>query len=72
MPFNPKSLKNLRPRTPEYEEAKTPRRITLTPLGWEKLESLRKRLGYPSRSALIEGIAREELLIVPNLKYYKR
>ena len=52
----------------DYEEPKTDRKITITPLGWKKLESLRKRLGYRSRSALIEGIAREEFLVVHNLK----
>ncbi len=63
MPFNPKSLKNIHPRNPDYEESKVKKQIMITPKGWQKLEQLSQKLGYRSRSALIEAIAREELPI---------
>lgn len=65
MPVNPKSLKNLRPRSSEREQSKTKKQIMITPLGWENLEELSQDLGYRSRSALVEAIARGELKVCP-------
>ena len=65
MPVNPKSLKNLQPRSPDYEQPKKERRISLTQFGWENLEELSQELGYRSRSALVEAIARGELKVCP-------
>ncbi len=65
MPVNPKSLKNLHPRIPDYEQAKKERRISLTQYGWDNLQELSLELGYRSRSALVEAIARGELQILP-------
>ncbi len=47
----------------DYEESKVKKQIMITPKGWQKLEQLSQKLGYRSRSALIEAIAREELPI---------
>ncbi len=63
MAINPKSLKNLHPRIPDYEEPKTKKKIMITPKAWELLDELSIELGYRSRSALIEALARKEFLI---------
>ena len=47
----------------ESEQAKKERRISLTQYGWDNLQELSQELGYRSRSALVEAIARGELTV---------
>ena len=68
MPVNPKSLKNLRPRKSDYEEPKKDKTISITEFSWRNLEQLSQDLGYRSRSAFFEAIARGELKVSPKNK----
>ncbi len=65
MPVNPKSLKNLHPRKTDYEEPKKDKTISITEFSWKSLEELSQNLGYRSRSAFFEAIARGELKVCP-------
>ena len=64
----PKKLRMPRERgvPADRDEIKLRRGVMVTPTAWSGLTALAKKLGYKSRSDLIEAIGREELLISPD------
>jgi hypothetical protein len=61
----PKKLKVPRERgiPADRDEMKLRRGMMVTPTAWNGLSELAKKLGYKSRSDLIEAIGREELTL---------
>ncbi len=49
----------------DRDELKERHALMLTPSAWENLGKLTEKLGYKSKSDLIEAIAREEIEIIP-------
>lgn len=59
----PKSLDNLRPRSPDYPEPKRDRGVTVTATGWDGARQAAQAIGITSISALLEKIGRGEVSI---------
>ena len=60
---NPKSLKNLKPRSAHYDEPKRDRRLTVTESGWLGCKDVAASLGLSGVSEILEKLGRSELKI---------
>lgn len=60
---NPETLKNLKPRSPIYDELKRDRRLTVTETGWAGCKEVAEILGLSGVSEILEKLGRDELTI---------
>lgn len=60
---NPETLKNLKPRSPLYDEPKRDRRLTVTEAGWTGCKAAAEVLGLSGVSEILEKLGRDELKI---------
>ena len=60
MAVNPRSLENLRKdgRTPDYDEPKKKRELTVTDTGWDSAKQVIKAAGFTSVSQFLEELGR--------------
>lgn len=66
MAINPKSLANLRNdgRTPDYDEPKKKRELTVTDTGWNSAKEIIKTAGFSSVSQFLEELGRGNAAII--------
>jgi hypothetical protein len=62
--MNPKSLRNLQPRQPLYDEPKSNHGISVTATGWAGTQDAAKAIGISSVSGLLEAIGRGAVSLV--------
>jgi hypothetical protein len=48
----------------DRDEIKTRHNVMVSPSGWDGLNAIAKRLGYKSRSDLLDAIGREEVEVI--------
>jgi hypothetical protein len=62
--MNPKSLQNLQPRQPFYDEPKNNHGVSVTSTGWKGTRRAAKAIGISSVSGLLEAIGRGTVSLV--------